>query len=84
MRGRARPYLVSSGEQTLLYDSGPGDGKEQNLVAGVIAPALARLGPEAPQQVIISHGDLDHAGGLQSLLKLYPGAVYHANLPLPA
>ena len=81
--GQGTAVLVSSGGQTLLYDSGPGDGKEQNLVAGVIAPALARLGPEAPQQVVISHGDLDHAGGLQSLLKLYPEAEYHANLPVP-
>jgi competence protein ComEC len=81
--GQGTAVLVSSGGHSLLYDSGPGDGKEQNLVAGVIAPALARLGPEAPQQVVISHGDLDHAGGLQSLLKLYPGAEYHANLPVP-
>jgi competence protein ComEC len=81
--GQGTAVLVSSGGQTLLYDSGPGDGKEQNLVAGIIAPALARLGPEAPQRVVISHGDLDHAGGLQSLLKLYPEAEYHANLPVP-
>ncbi len=81
--GQGTAALVSSGTQSLLYDSGPGDGKEHNLVAGIIAPALARLGPEAPQQVVISHGDLDHAGGLQSLLKLYPQAQYRANLPLP-
>jgi len=79
--GQGTAVLVSSGGQSLLYDSGPGDGKEHNLVAGIIAPALARLGPQAPQQVVISHGDLDHAGGLQSLLKLYPDAQYHANLP---
>jgi competence protein ComEC len=77
--GQGTAVLLSSGGQSLLYDSGPGDGKEQNLVASVIAPALARLGPEAPQQVVISHGDLDHAGGLQSLLRLYPGAEYRAN-----
>jgi len=80
--GQGTAVLVSSGTQSLLYDSGPGDGKEQNLVAGVIAPALARLGSDAPQQVVISHGDLDHAGGLQSLLKLYPQAQYRANLPV--
>ena len=81
--GQGTAVLVSSGGQSLLYDSGPGDGKEHNLVGGVIAPALARLGPQAPQQVVISHGDLDHAGGLQSLLKLYPEAQYRANLPAP-
>jgi competence protein ComEC len=34
----------------------------------------------APGQVIISHADLDHAGGLQSLRDRYPGAEYHVNL----
>jgi competence protein ComEC len=78
--GQGTAVLVSSGGQSLLYDSGPGDGNERNLVAGVIAPALARLGTRAPDHVVISHGDLDHAGGLQSLLRLYPGAEYRANL----
>jgi competence protein ComEC len=78
--GQGTAVLVSSGNQSMLYDSGPGDGKAQNLVAGVIAPALAGLGPKAPGQIIISHADLDHAGGLQSLLDRYPGAEYHVNL----
>jgi competence protein ComEC len=78
--GQGTAVLVSSGHQSMLYDSGPGDGSEQNLVAGVIAPALTGLGPKAPGQVIISHADLDHAGGLQSLLDRYPGAEYRANL----
>jgi competence protein ComEC len=78
--GQGTAVLVSSGRQSLLYDSGPGDGRERNLVASVIAPALAGLGTGAPGQVIISHGDLDHAGGLQSLVVRYPGARYRAKL----
>jgi len=78
--GQGTAVLVSSGAHSLLYDSGPGDGKDIDLVRGVIVPALAREGPDAPVQVIISHGDLDHAGGLQSLLTLYPEAEYRANL----
>jgi len=79
--GQGTAVLLSSAGQSLLYDSGPGDGKDQNLVSTVIAPALARLGPEAPQQVVISHGDMDHAGGLGTLRELYPGAQFRANLP---
>jgi competence protein ComEC len=81
--GQGTAALLSSGGHSLLYDSGPGDGKGQDLVTGVIAPALARLGPKAPRQVVISHGDLDHAGGLQSLLRLFPGADYLVNLSHP-
>jgi competence protein ComEC len=72
--------VVGAGRHSLLYDSGPGDGGDRNLVTGVIAPALARVGPDSPGQVIISHADLDHAGGLRSLLERYPDADYRANL----
>ncbi|MCH8228536.1 MAG: DNA internalization-related competence protein ComEC/Rec2, partial [Proteobacteria bacterium] len=79
--GLGMAVLLSTEHHTLLYDSGPGDGREQNLVDAVITPALAGLGRHAPEQIIISHGDLDHAGGLATLLKHYPTAELFANLP---
>jgi competence protein ComEC len=81
--GQGTAVLLRTSEHVLLYDSGPGDGGEGNLVGGVIAPALSRTGVPAPDRIVISHGDLDHAGGLGTLLRLYPTAEYHANLPLP-
>ncbi len=80
--GLGMAVLLSTEHHTLLYDSGPGDGREQNLVNTVITPALAGLGRSAPEQIIISHGDLDHAGGLAALLKHYPAAELVANLPV--
>ena len=79
--GQGMAVLLSTEHHTLLYDSGPGDGVDQNLVASVLAPALAGLGRRAPEQIIISHGDLDHAGGLAALVKRFPEAELHANLP---
>ncbi len=78
--GQGTAALVNSGDYSLLYDSGPGDGRQQNLVGSVIAPALSAVNTSAPTEVIISHADLDHAGGIQSLLTRYPGADYRANL----
>ena len=78
--GQGTAVLISTEHHTLLYDSGPGDGREQNLVNSVITPALAGLSRHAPEQIVISHGDLDHAGGLASLLKHYPTADLFANL----
>jgi len=80
--GMGMAVLLSTEHHTLLYDSGPGDGRDQNLVNSVIAPALAGLGRHAPEQIIISHGDLDHAGGLAALAKHYPAAELFANLPV--
>ena len=79
--GLGMALLLSTEHHTLLYDSGPGDGREQNLVDTVITPALASLGRHAPEKIIISHGDLDHAGGLAALIKNYPTAELFANLP---
>ncbi len=79
--GQGTAVLLSTENRTLLYDSGPGDGAEQNLVRSVISPALASLGRNAPERIIISHGDLDHAGGLATLLKYYPETKLLARLP---
>lgn len=79
--GLGMAVLLSTENHTLLFDSGPGDGREQNLVDSVITPALASLDRHAPEQIIISHGDLDHAGGLATLIKHYPAAKLFANLP---
>ena len=79
--GQGTAVLVSTDNSTLLYDSGPGDGGEHNLVRSVITPALANLASSAPERIIISHGDLDHAGGVKSLANHYPNARWNTNLP---
>ena len=77
--GQGTALLLRTAGRRLLYDSGPGDGGENNVVGSVIAPALNRTGGP-PDRIVISHGDLDHAGGLQSLARLYPGVPVSANL----
>jgi competence protein ComEC len=79
--GQGTAVLLSTVDRTLLYDSGPGDGHEQNLVNTVIRPALASLGQAAPERIVISHGDLDHAGGMKTLSGHYPQAQWNVNLP---
>jgi len=78
--GQGTAALVRTSGRTLLYDVGPGDGEGSDLVASVIAPALDRTGGRSPDRVVVSHGDLDHAGGLASLRLRYPQAPVYANL----
>jgi competence protein ComEC len=78
--GQGTAVLVRAGGQTLLYDSGPGDGAGINLVDSVITPALARTGAALPNRTVISHGDKDHAGGLGGLIARYPGSLFRGNL----
>ncbi|HSM68886.1 MAG TPA: DNA internalization-related competence protein ComEC/Rec2, partial [Xanthomonadales bacterium] len=74
--GQGLAVLVETRDELLLYDSGPGDGRSWNLVTGVVAPAIANTGRRAPHRVVISHGDMDHAGGLHELRTRYPQASY--------
>jgi competence protein ComEC len=81
--GQGTALLLQTGSGLLLYDSGPGDGAGNNLVASVIHPAVLASGYSRPDRIIISHADLDHAGGLASLQEHYPFVPVFASLPQP-
>lgn len=78
--GQGLAVLVETADQLLLYDSGPGDGRGLDVVAAIVAPAVAATGKPLTS-VIISHGDHDHSGGLSSLRNLYPQADFYLNRP---
>jgi len=79
--GQGTAVLLSSHAHLLLYDSGPGDGADFDLVDSVIRPAILQSGHRSPDRILISHADLDHAGGLRRLRARYPAAKVYASLP---
>jgi competence protein ComEC len=81
--GQGFAALVETDGHLLLYDSGPGDGSTWSLVSTAIAPAIVQAGMARPDLAIISHGDLDHAGGLHDLQIRYPAMEIMANLRNP-
>ena len=56
----------------LLYDTGPGWRDGGNLVDGVIRPVLDYRGIGELDVTVISHADLDHAGGWPALGAFLP------------
>ena len=65
--GQGLAVWIETRQHSLLYDTGPafrhgGDAGEQTII-----PALLAQQKGAPQWLLLSHGDLDHAGGLPSL-----------------
>ena len=72
--GQGLAVNVTTRNHSLLYDTGPGDGVGWSTVGSVIAPALASDGKEGPDLIIVSHADLDHAGGLNDIETHYPGS----------
>ena len=66
-------YLIGTGRRRLLIDTGEGAGR----YARVLKRAMAELGVEAIERVLITHGHFDHVGGIPTVLRISPGASVH-------
>jgi competence protein ComEC len=70
--GQGLSAVVRTGHHVLIYDTGPKFRSGSDTGQEVLVPYLRSQGVTAPDRVIVSHGDNDHAGGLGSLRKAYP------------
>ncbi len=64
--GHGLAVLIEDGGQRVLFDTGPPDG----AVALALPPEVGRL-----DAVLLSHTDLDHVGGLATVLDRFPPAT---------
>ncbi len=78
--GQGDAVLVQGERGTLLVDGGRAIPGGLDLGRSVVLPALASLGVDEIDVVIASHADLDHSGGLLSVL----GRLRVGELWLPA
>lgn len=67
--GQGMAVLVETGRHRLLYDTGPGWSEDQDAGARIIVPWLRARGIGSIDKVVVSHADLDHSGGLASILR---------------
>jgi competence protein ComEC len=83
--GQGLSVMLSTHDYLLIYDTGPGNGLRdesgRDMVAGTIEPMIKAAGRN-PDLIIVSHADLDHAGGLRKLQSIFPDAHYLASLPV--
>lgn len=70
--GQGQATLIQTRQHALLVDTGPGFPDGGDLGDRVLAPALAQLGVRRLDRLIVSHDDLDHAGGTASLRRRIP------------
>lgn len=64
--GHGLAVLIEDGGQRVLFDTGPPDG----AVALALPPEVGRL-----DAVLLSHTDLDHVGGLATVIDRFPPAT---------
>jgi competence protein ComEC len=71
--GQGLSTVVRTAGHTLVFDTGPKFYGGTDTGQEVVIPYLQAEGIKAPDLVVVSHGDNDHAGGLASLRAAYPG-----------
>ncbi len=70
--GQGLSAVVRTAGHTLVYDTGPAFQSGNDTGDEVVIPYLRSQGIAAPDLTVVSHGDLDHAGGLASLRGVWP------------
>lgn len=70
--GQGLSVLVRTAHHSLLYDMGPAVADGYDAGERAVIPALHGLGVRRLDLAMVSHGDNDHAGGLQAVASVFP------------
>ena len=80
--GQGLSCVVETAKHVLVYDTGPAFPSGFNTAQSVLLPFLHSRGIGQIDQLVISNGDRDHAGGIQDLLREMPVLHVMAGEPL--
>ena len=59
--------VAEVGKKVLVYDTGPSYSPQFNAGPAIVAPYVRSRGIQVIDKLLISHGDMDHAGGFLGL-----------------
>ena len=70
--GQGLAVVVTTRSRTLLFDTGPAFRGGGNAAQSVVLPFLAGRGISKIDDLVVSHADLDHAGGVAAIANALP------------
>jgi competence protein ComEC len=70
--GQGLSVVVQTTAHTLLYDAGPKFNEQSDAGGRIVVPYLRGEGVGKIDGFIVSHNDVDHSGGMASVLALMP------------
>lgn len=82
--GQGLAAVLRTSRHTVVYDTGPVFRSGGNAAELVVLPFLAAQGIRKIDLLVVSHADLDHAGGIESLTRRIPVRRILAGETLPA
>ena len=78
--GQGLSVVVQTASHTLLYDAGPKSSAQSDAAKRVILPFLRGEGISKLDMLMLSHDDIDHTGGVETLLSSLPVAQFSSTL----
>lgn len=69
--GQGLAVVVQTANHALVYDTGPSFRSDSDAAQHTLLPFLRHFGVDHVDRLVVSHGDSDHSGGVQSLLRDY-------------
>ena len=79
--GQGLAVVVRTRHHALVYDTGPRWHDSADAGSRIVAPYLRHAGIVRVDTLVVSHQDLDHAGGAPSVLRAVPVARVLSSLP---
>lgn len=70
--GQGLAVSIATRSSTLLFDTGPAFRGGGDAAESVVLPFLSARGVNRLDELVVSHADLDHAGGVSSLVHALP------------
>jgi competence protein ComEC len=67
--GQGLAAVVETAGHVLVFDTGPATGERFNAGSAVVVPFLRHYGIHRIDTLIVSHGDMDHRGGVAAVLQ---------------
>jgi competence protein ComEC len=82
--GQGSAIVIQTHRQAFLFDTGLRSGLDSDMGQRVIVPFLKSRGITRLDALVLSHADIDHAGGALSVLQAIPVGRVYASFDVPA
>ncbi|HEU5284285.1 MAG TPA: DNA internalization-related competence protein ComEC/Rec2, partial [Burkholderiales bacterium] len=79
--GQGLAAVVRTTNHVLLYDAGPAFSRDADSGSRIVVPHLRASGVARLDGLIVTHDDIDHTGGVASVLEALPAAWVASSLP---